>query len=123
MNLSGRDCKLLSNKLKPCLLLFFFLKYFLSRSFVYFLKGDAGDSLAYHNRMKFSTKDSDNDVYSYDNCAVDRKGSWWYKRCHYSNLNGLYLGAGQTSGTGIRWYYWKSQSMKQTEMKVRLTQF
>ena len=89
----------------------------------HFLQGDAGDSLSYHNQEQFSTKDSDNDSYSGGSCAVDWKGAWWYDDCHYSNLNGLYLGTGQTSGTGIRWRRWQSDSMKKTEMKTRVSQF
>jgi ficolin len=86
------------------------------------LEGDAGDSLDYQNQMQFTTKDSDNDVYG-SNCAVSYKGSWWYKRCHTSNLNGLYLGAGQASDTGMKWSGWQSYVMKKTEMKIRPNQF
>jgi ficolin len=87
------------------------------------LEGDAGDSLDYHNQMQFSTKDSDNDVNGGANCAVSWKGSWWYKNCHHSNLNGLYLGAGQTDSTGMKWHGWQSYVMKKTEMKIRPNQF
>ncbi|XP_028391559.1 fibrinogen-like protein A [Dendronephthya gigantea] len=86
--------------------------------------GDAGDSLAYHNQMKFSTKDSDNDAWGSSNCATNYKGAWWHKDCHYSNLNGLYLGAGQTSTSGINWFHWRSRhSLKKAEMKIRPSQF
>ena len=93
--------------------------YYFHISRKFFLSKDAGDSLTYHNGMKFTTKDSDNDLYSRDNCAVDYKGAWWYKHCHLSNLNGLYLGKGQTGGEGIRWNRWKYDSMKTVEMKTR----
>jgi hypothetical protein len=40
--------------------------------------GDAGDSMtARHNDQKFTTKDSDNDIYGPDNCAVMYQGAWW----------------------------------------------
>ena len=85
--------------------------------------GSAGDSLAsHHNNMKFSTKDRDNDQWSGGNCAVDRTGAWWYNTCHYSNLNGLYLG-NAVSIKGVNWYHYQNSvlSLKFAEMKLRPT--
>ena len=83
--------------------------------------GDAGDNLIYHNGMKFTTKDQDNDRYG-PNCAILYKGAWWYNSCHYSNLNGKYLSGQHTSyADGVNWNAWKGYyySLKTTEMKLR----
>jgi len=44
----------------------------------------------YHNGMKFSTIDRDNDCYS-GSCASSHKGGFWYNSCYAVNLNGDYL--------------------------------
>ncbi|KAI8493476.1 Fibrinogen C domain-containing protein 1 [Branchiostoma belcheri] len=83
--------------------------------------GTAGDSLTYHDGKPFSTKDRDNDEIT-SSCAQDYKGAWWYKRCHSSNLNGLYhLGTHEGNNDGVYWQYWKGNnySLKSTEMKLR----
>ena len=81
--------------------------------------GTAGDSLRQDNSMSFSTKDRDNDRWS-GNCALSYTGAWWHSVCHYSNLNGKYLGD-TTSTKGVNWYHWKNAyvSLKFTEMKLR----
>ena len=47
--------------------------------------GTAGDSMAYSSGHKFSTKDHDNDLFG-GNCAIVRKGPWWYNNCVLANL-------------------------------------
>ena len=82
--------------------------------------GTAGDSLAYHNSMAFTTKDRDNDKHSSVNCAVHNTvGGWWYKGCHYALLNGNYLGD-RDDGKGVIWYAFRNTlSLKFTEMKLK----
>jgi len=87
--------------------------------------GDAGDSLAVHNGKMFTTYDADNDISS-KNCASIYRGAWWYEKCHYSNLNGLYRLEGEAVpyAHGVIWYHYKGYyySMKFSEMKVRRKQ-
>jgi ficolin len=71
--------------------------------------------------MKFSTKDQDNDMWNRD-CATSFKGAWWYKECHDSNLNGMYLGGNHTTfADGIEWRTWTDYyySLKSTKMMIR----
>ena len=75
--------------------------------------GTASDQLAYHNNMKFSTFDQDNDAWV-SSCAKGFKGAWWYKSCLYSNLNSIW---GESSGVGIYWSGYRTF----TEMKLRRT--
>ena len=86
--------------------------------------GDAGDSFILYPggmKMKFSTRDKDQDTWS-SSCAQAYKGSWWYSACHSSNLNGMYhKGVHKSYADGINWSAWKGNyySLKFTEMKVR----
>ena len=71
--------------------------------------------------MSFSTRDADNDKRA-TSCAVSCRGAWWYRTCHYSNLNGAYLsGAHSSIADGVNWYHWKGYyySVRRTEMKTR----
>ncbi|XP_043238892.1 techylectin-5B-like [Amphibalanus amphitrite] len=83
--------------------------------------GDAGDSLSYHNGMKFSTFDRDNDATS-GGCSSYNNGAWWYKNCQYSNLNGLYIPGSTDTKRSVRWAHWRDQySLNATTMKIRPT--
>ena len=82
--------------------------------------GTAGDSLALHNGMQFTTKDRDNDQYGGGNCATSRRGAWWYANCDTSNLNGMYR-SGQSGHQGVVWdtFLNKEFSLKFAQMKLR----
>ncbi|XP_035696403.1 angiopoietin-related protein 1-like [Branchiostoma floridae] len=87
--------------------------------------GDAGDSMEYHNGMKFSATDRDNDESSTYHCAQKFSGGWWHNRCVYSALNGPYYQPenyhGSDTGLGVYWSQWKGgyYSLKATKMMVR----
>lgn len=49
--------------------------------------GNATDALGYSSGAMFSTLDVDNDNSS-AHCAKYYGGGWWYRHCHYANLNG-----------------------------------
>ncbi|XP_075687079.1 microfibril-associated glycoprotein 4-like [Rhinoderma darwinii] len=86
-----------------------------------FSDGGAGDSLSYHNGMKFSTSDRDRDV-NQQNCASLFASGFWYRACHLANLNGPYFrGAHLSFGSGVIWSQWRGfyYSLKSTEMKIR----
>ncbi len=85
--------------------------------------GTTGDSLAwFHNGYQFSTKDQDNDACSSCNCAQQYEGAWWYRICHHSSLNGVYLGGPHPNNArGVVWNSWTGYyySLKSAEMKLR----
>jgi len=49
--------------------------------------GNATDALRYSHGQPFSAIDRDNDLSTTD-CARFYAAGWWYKHCHYANLNG-----------------------------------
>ena len=84
-----------------------------------------GDSLALHHKVKFSTRDQDNDAKRID-CAGLNKGAWWYEHCSHACLNGEYTrgvdGKGKTEkNKGINWEKWKGDyySLKSASMMLR----
>ena len=95
----------------------------LSKNIFWFcnVSGDAGDSLGYHNGMKFSTKDKDNDSDPGYSCAQHFKGAWWYNGYQRSNLNGLYLRGEHNNFSSVSWHGWRGEyfSLQKTEMKIR----
>lgn len=77
--------------------------------------GNASDAMAsYHQGMKFSTRDNDQDL-SNTNCADSYQGGWWYSHCQHVNINGKYA-------LGLTWYDSLENewiALARVEMKIR----
>ncbi|XP_031163699.2 microfibril-associated glycoprotein 4-like [Sander lucioperca] len=88
-----------------------------------FTNGGAGDSLSYHNGMKFTTFDKDQDTWPTGNCARTYLGAFWYATCHKANPNGVYRWGADKSlfAVGAEWQTWKGYdySLKTISMKIR----
>ncbi|EDO38545.1 predicted protein [Nematostella vectensis] len=77
--------------------------------------GDAGDSLKAHNGIAFATIDRDDSA----KCANTFKSGWWFTRCHFANLNGLYNVGGTCARLeGINWDTWRG--LKYSHKKARM---
>ncbi|XP_043089118.1 microfibril-associated glycoprotein 4-like [Puntigrus tetrazona] len=88
-----------------------------------FVNGGAGDSLSYHNGMKFSTFDQDRDL-SAENCALKYfQGGFWYNRCYLATPTGPYLWQKNSKERdfGVTWKTWRNNwnSLKSITMKIR----
>ena len=85
-------------------------------------KGTMGDALEYHNNMKFSTKDRDNDLDPGD-CANYHGGyGWWFKQCFYAFLTRMkYDTVDLRLKPAPRWYfiYNKHKDLKNATMMFR----
>jgi hypothetical protein len=70
------------------------------------------------NGMSFTTKDRDNDPKSY-NCAVNtHTGGWWYNKCAYADLNGVYQTSNKRRYDSLFWGP-QNENMKSTKMMIR----
>ncbi|KAH9493215.1 hypothetical protein Btru_020891 [Bulinus truncatus] len=81
--------------------------------------GDADDMLAYHDRMKFSTPDRDNDGWE-GHCAQIYRAGWWFNACFRGFLTGD-VNRVKTRPSGIHWYTVTGGGniLDMVEMKVR----
>ena len=89
--------------------------------------------MLYHDGMKFSTIDEDNDenvddyqhssqYYTKGKCAVWYGAGWWFKNCFQANLNGKYLrNSRSTEENGIHWnsFHPKNYSLKASTMMIK----
>ena len=75
---------------------------------------------SYHNNMKFSTYDSDNDITSTRHCSrgFGRVG-WWFKSCYATLLTGNYKFTKGHSNGEISWYDLGEIEPEFVEMKIR----
>ncbi|XP_060571509.1 fibrinogen-like protein 1 [Ruditapes philippinarum] len=90
--------------------------------------GTAGDAMfPYHNGMRFSTIDKDNDEWHLS-CAKKDQSGWWFKACGYASLNGIFIENGISEPSpdgvikGIIWSKWRKEygySLKRTEIKIK----
>ncbi|KAL4221005.1 Angiopoietin-like 1 [Mactra antiquata] len=81
-------------------------------------QGSFKELLSFHDNMKFSTYDRDNDEYS-SNCCKDHAdgGGWWYKNCYRLGMvNGVY---GKKEKGGIGYWDTKHQHLKNVTIKVK----
>lgn len=83
------------------------------------------DSLAYHNNMKFTTPDQDNDEWGDSSCATLHRSAGWFNLCFRANPNGQYTDSEKTGNPSyvdyISWYYWKNSyiSLKSVQLMIR----
>ena len=79
--------------------------------------GTIKDLLSYHNNMKFSTYDRDNDESS-ENCAKTLNGgAWWYKSYYrLGNFNSLY---GKREAHGLGYYDTSFVPIRNTHIKLK----
>ncbi|XP_062131943.1 fibrinogen-like protein 1 [Drosophila sulfurigaster albostrigata] len=74
--------------------------------------GNAGDEFRFHEYMRFSTFDRDNDMNNRLNCADFYSSGWWYRNCYDCNLNAVY-------GPDLRWSTYSTRVLKEAKMLIR----
>ncbi|XP_060572732.1 uncharacterized protein LOC132730759 isoform X2 [Ruditapes philippinarum] len=84
--------------------------------------GDNGtQGMLLHNGMPFSTFDHDRDHYN-GNCAQVYKSGWWYNKCMFVHLNGVYDLPGTTDTSAMSYYMFTNGeyiSLKTSRMMFR----
>ncbi|GBM92522.1 Techylectin-5A [Araneus ventricosus] len=65
--------------------------------------GTAGDGIETMNNMQFSTRDKQYEE-SNKECPFRKFGGWWYRKCGWSNPNGLNIPGGKQDEKYMNWY-------------------
>ena len=79
-------------------------------------EGTLKDRFSYHDDMKFSTFDRDNDKHSTNCCDEHGGGGWWLKDCWHLNPNGVY---GKHGYGGIAYYDGGNRPLKNFLIKIQ----
>ena len=79
-------------------------------------RGSIKELLSYHDNMKFSTFDRDNDKKSSNCCDTHDGGGWWWNTCYTFNPNGVH---GKQTHGGMAYYDSGHQYVKTFLMKVK----
>ncbi|XP_071804826.1 microfibril-associated glycoprotein 4-like [Asterias amurensis] len=90
--------------------------------FDHYSGGLAGDALAKHKGVPFSTYDKDNDQHITINCGHLFGGGWWFTGCFEGYLNGIYHHTDTVEAErGVHWSTWKGfkLTMKKCSMKIQ----
>ena len=80
-----------------------------------------GDGMADNNGAKFSTLDTENDVWSIGKCAEYHHAGWWFRQCTKANLNGRFKHTEVSGDDSIFWdtFQQNDMSLKHVEMKMK----
>lgn len=79
-------------------------------------EGTLKNRLSYHNDMKFSTYDRDNDKSGGNCCLSHDGGGWWWNSCYLLNPNGIY---GKETKGGVSYYDGRVFPIKNMVIKVK----
>ena len=72
--------------------------------------------------MEFTTRDVDNDLQSYGNCATTRGygGGNWYRACTQQNMNAKFGEDGEEGAEFMSWWHFDNNWMALQKMRWML---
>ncbi|XP_051860826.1 angiopoietin-related protein 7-like [Drosophila albomicans] len=86
-------------------------------SFLGDFSGNVRDNLRPLLNMKFTTEDSDNDLWMEGNCANYRQAGWWYTNCVESFFHGKFYDHETKDYSSIYFNY--PRTIKKLKMMIR----